>query len=75
MHKLYIGMVGLPARGKTTVAAKILDGLSKEGIRTEIFNNGDIRREQLGAKSSEPEFYCPTNQAGKAAREEIALPI
>lgn len=73
MHKLYIGMVGLPARGKTTVAAKILDGLSKEGIRTEIFNNGDIRREQIGAKSSEPDFYCPTNQAGRAAREEIAV--
>ncbi|SIO09174.1 bifunctional nucleoside/nucleotide kinase/histidine phosphatase family protein [Halodesulfovibrio marinisediminis] len=73
MHKLYIGMVGLPARGKTTVAAKILDGLSKEGIRTQIFNNGDLRREILGAKSSEPQFYSPTNQTGKAAREEIAV--
>ncbi|MCG8532469.1 MAG: 6-phosphofructo-2-kinase/fructose-2,6-bisphosphatase [Desulfovibrionales bacterium] len=73
MHKLYIGMVGLPARGKTTVAAKILDGLSKEGIRTAIFNNGDIRREQLGAKSSEPTFYSPSNASGKAAREEIAV--
>ena len=73
MHKLYIGMMGLPARGKTTVAAKIMDGLSKEGIQTAIFNNGDLRREMLGAKSSEPQFYSPKNTAGKATREHIAV--
>ena len=39
---LYIIMVGLPARGKTTIAGKIAESLKRDGIHTRIFNNGDL---------------------------------
>ena len=38
--KLYVAMVGLPARGKSTLAKRIRSGLEQQGIRTAIFNNG-----------------------------------
>ena len=49
MQKLYVAMVGLPARGKSTLARRIRDGLAAEGIRARLFNNGDVRRARLGA--------------------------
>jgi len=72
MDKLYIAMVGLPARGKTTVASKLQEGLAQEDLNVRIFNNGDLRREILGAASSRPEFYHPDNQDGREARDELA---
>ena len=56
MHKLYLVMVGLPARGKSRLARRICGGLAADGFRAAIFNNGDIRRELLGAESTLPEF-------------------
>ena len=72
MHKLYVAMVGLPGRGKSTMARRIRDGLLAEGIAAKIFNNGDIRRQLLGAESTEPDFYNPDNSFGRQAREMIA---
>lgn len=72
-EKLYIVMVGLPARGKSTVASKLKENLSKDGIWTRIFNNGDLRRRLMGKKSSHPEFYDPNNKDGVAMRERIAI--
>ena len=72
MHKLYVAMVGLPARGKSTMARRIRDGLLAEGIEAKIFNNGDVRRQLLGAESTEPDFYNPDNSFGRQAREMIA---
>lgn len=73
MEKLCIIMVGLPARGKSTVAKRLREGLSAEGIATRIFNNGDLRRSRLGGESSAPEFYHPDNSEGRSKREQIAL--
>ncbi len=71
--KLYIVMVGLPARGKTTVAAKIKENLEKENIRVRIFNNGDVRRRMLQQNTSHAGFYDPCNQENCDLREKISL--
>ena len=72
MDKLYIVMVGLPARGKSTIALRLYEGLSAEGISARIFNNGELRRTHLGLASSLPEFYHPDNEEGRARREHLA---
>lgn len=72
MQKLYVVMVGLPARGKSTLARRIREGLEAEDFRVEVFNNGEIRRSLLGMDSARPEFYDPDNAEGRARREEIA---
>jgi len=71
--KVYIVMVGLPARGKSTIASKLRENLVKDHIKTRIFNNGDLRRKLSPEDTSYPEFYDPTNRHGVALREKIAL--
>ncbi len=71
--KLYVVMVGLPARGKSTLAKRICEGLRDEGTQAAIFNNGNVRRLLAGPESSEAQFYSPNNVYGREARENIAL--
>ncbi|MBN2420629.1 MAG: histidine phosphatase family protein [Deltaproteobacteria bacterium] len=71
--KLNIVMVGLPARGKSVIASRLKDNFVKDGIRTRIFNNGDLRRKLSGKDTSDPEFYHPENREGVELREKIAL--
>jgi len=71
--KLYIVMVGLPARGKSTISGKLRENLVRDHIRTRIFNNGDLRRKLSPEDTSYPEFYDPKNRKGVALREKIAL--
>ena len=71
--KLYIAMVGLPARGKSTIASKLKENLAKDGVKTRIFNNGDLRRKLTKEDTSSPGFYDPENKHGLAIREKIAL--
>lgn len=66
-------MVGLPARGKSTIAARLKENLIKDGIRTRIFNNGDLRRKLARKDTSSHGFYDPENKEGVALREKIAL--
>ena len=72
-NKLYIVMVGLPARGKSTTATKIRDDLKKDSVRVKIFNNGDLRRELIPNNTSYAEFYDPKNLEAAAIREKISL--
>ena len=72
-NKLSIIMVGLPARGKSTIANKLKENLDKDNIKTRIFNNGDLRRKLPREDTSRPEFYDPKNKESAALREEIAL--
>lgn len=66
-------MVGLPARGKSTVAAKLKQNLAKDAIFTRIFNNGDLRRRLIPRDTSQADFYDPRNREGVAFREKLAL--
>ncbi len=71
--KLYIVMVGLPARGKSTLAKKITDDLRDDSIRTKIFNNGDLRRKLIQNNTSSAEFFDPDNYEARKLRENISL--
>jgi broad specificity phosphatase PhoE/predicted kinase len=71
--KLYIVMVGLPASGKSTIAAKLKENLVMDGARTRIFNNGNLRRKLIKKDTSYPEFYDQNNREGVSIREKIAL--
>jgi broad specificity phosphatase PhoE/predicted kinase len=70
--KIAFVMVGLPARGKTFIARKIARYLSWLGHRTQVFNVGSYRRERLGSHQHHS-FFDPRNEAGQAARREVAL--
>ena len=66
-------MVGLPARGKSTIAIKIKENLKNDSIKSRIFNNGDLRRKLIPNNTSIAEFYDPENREGMAIREKIAM--
>lgn len=68
--KLVIAMVGLPARGKSTMARKIARTLEMDEVRVRIFNNGDLRRELGMGNTAEADFFSPGNPQGVALREE-----
>jgi broad specificity phosphatase PhoE/predicted kinase len=70
--KLAFVMVGLPARGKTFIARKIARFLSWLGHKTQVFNVGSYRRARLGSHQRHS-FFDPRNQAGQAARRDVAL--
>ena len=72
-QKLYVVMVGLPARGKSTIANRLKENLTKDSIKTRIFNNGALRRRLDLKNTSFAEFYDPKNTEGAALRERIAL--
>ena len=57
--KLYIVMVGLPARGKSTIATKLKENLVHNSVRTRIFNNGELRRKMIHENTSFPDFFAP----------------
>ena len=69
--KLAFVMVGLPARGKTFIARKIARYLSWLGNKTQVYNVGSYRRALLGRHRHS--FFDPRNEAGLAARRDVAL--
>lgn len=70
--KLVVAMVGLPARGKSTMARKIAQTFRMDGLRVRVFNNGELRRRLTGPETSHPDFFSPTNPLGMELREKIA---
>ncbi len=64
-------MVGLPARGKTTIARRIARYLRWLGFHARVFNVGNYRRERLGAQQPH-DFFDPTNPDGLAGRRAMA---
>lgn len=70
---LFIIMVGLPARGKSTIAGKLFESLRHDGIRTRVFNNGDLRRRLSKENTSVPEYFNPQNRLASEQRERFAM--
>lgn len=69
--KVVIGMVGLPARGKSFLARKLAYYLNWMEVKTEIFNHGEYRRKHLGQRQP-AEFYDPKNDEGVQLRLMLA---
>ncbi len=72
-EKLYIVLMGLPARGKSTLAVRLRESFRKDGIATRLFNNGNLRRKHRPAEeTSSSEFYAPNNSPAMALRKKFA---
>lgn len=69
--RLVIGMVGLPARGKTYLAKKLCRYLNWIGYNSAVFNIGSYRRKEVGSQIPAT-FFDPSNPAGLARRTELA---
>ncbi|MCC6556627.1 MAG: histidine phosphatase family protein [Polyangiaceae bacterium] len=70
--QLVLAMVGLPARGKTSIARKICRYLSWLGHPTRVFNVGSYRRTHLGTQQP-ARFFDPDNPEGRQALLEMAM--
>jgi broad specificity phosphatase PhoE/predicted kinase len=71
-QKIALIMVGLPARGKTTVARKLQKYLSWLGYATHCVNVGDYRRAGVGAKQP-ADYFAPDNISTREQRLGFAL--
>ena len=72
--KLYLVLMGLPARGKSTLAIRLQDAFRKSRIPAKIFNNGNLRRAHLPLKeTSSANFYHPDNTSALEMRKKFAL--
>lgn len=71
--KLYLVMMGLPARGKSTLAIRLQDAFGKSRIPAKIFNNGNLRRAYLPlTETSSANFYHPANTSALEMRKKFA---
>ncbi|MGB5884634.1 MAG: 6-phosphofructo-2-kinase domain-containing protein, partial [Desulfobulbales bacterium] len=73
MDTLLIALVGLPARGKSTMGRKIARTFELDDLDVRVFNNGELRRTLSDENTSSPDFFSPANEAGLAFRDHCAL--
>lgn len=77
--KLLIVMVGMPARGKSFIAHKLVSFLSWSGRPTRVFNVGQHRRatssDSIRSENSEASFFDANNVQAKALRESLAMEV
>ncbi len=72
-NKLVIAMVGLPARGKSTMARKLCRTLELDGVKASIFNNGRLRRKlDPEGRTDAADFFAASNKEALLFREKIA---
>ncbi|TPX36989.1 hypothetical protein SmJEL517_g00880 [Synchytrium microbalum] len=70
-NKLVVVMVGLPARGKTYIARKIVRYLNWLGYPARIFNVGQYRRDAVGSVQSH-DFWNHENREANTIREQLS---
>jgi broad specificity phosphatase PhoE/predicted kinase len=72
-EKLYLVLMGFPARGKSTLAIRLKDAFRKNRIPAKIFNNGNLRRAYLPLKETvSANFYHPDNTSALEMRKKFA---
>ena len=65
--------MGLPARGKSTLAVRLREAFRKDSIATRIFNNGNLRRIYRPlTETSRADFYSPNNSNAVTLRNQFA---
>ncbi|CUM67464.1 uncharacterized protein PRCAT00005160001 [Priceomyces carsonii] len=69
--RVCVVMVGLPARGKSLIAQKIVRYLRWLSIKSKCFNVGTYRR-KLASLQVDAEFFSPNNEEGLRNRMEAA---
>lgn len=76
-RKLVLVLVGLPARGKSYIAYKLLGYLRWRGLNASLFNVGKHRRHvaEKKAEAQSSDFFSPDNAEAKAARDDIAMEV
>jgi predicted kinase len=73
-NKIIFALVGLPARGKSFLASKIVSFFQWSGTSARIFNVGSKRRDMEGAtKSGRATFFSNTDASAVSKRDNIAL--
>jgi 6-phosphofructo-2-kinase len=73
-EKTIFALVGLPARGKSFLSAKIVTFFNWSGIPAKIFNVGSRRRVEEGAAvSGRSSFFDSQNTSAVSKRDAIAL--
>lgn len=70
---LIIGMVGLPARGKSYISKKLQRYLGWMNYKSKVFNIGNYRRKIIGTNMDFSEFFDPNNEENNKKREECAV--
>lgn len=70
---LIIGMVGLPARGKSYMSRKINRFLIWSGFQPKVFNIGNYRRVVVGTNVDFNKFFDQTNSEFQKQRDECAV--
>lgn len=74
--RICVIMVGLPARGKSLIAQKIVRYLLWLSINSKCFNVGSYRRKLAGTSPISADFFSPDNEEGlKTRRKAIELAI
>ncbi|RLV86776.1 Fructose-26-bisphosphatase [Meyerozyma sp. JA9] len=68
--RICVVMVGLPARGKSLIAQKIVRYLSWLSIKAKCFNVGSYRRNLAGDRPVDASFFDPNNKDGLEVRQE-----
>lgn len=72
--KIVLVMVGLPARGKSYIAKKLVSYLNWIGIPTKLFNVGDVRRKEVDGTQT-ADFFSAGNVSAKETREKLAMDV
>ncbi|MEA2102930.1 MAG: 6-phosphofructo-2-kinase/fructose-2,6-bisphosphatase, partial [Thermodesulfobacteriota bacterium] len=73
-NKLCIVMVGLPARGKSTIAIRLKETFVNSSINARIFNNGTLRKKRLPGKDTcYATFFDPENKPAVDLRAKFAM--
>ena len=66
--------VGLPARGKSYISAKLTRFLLWMGYEVQLFNVGSYRR-KIGLQSADSTFFAAGNSEGQRVRDEMAMAV